>query len=94
MAGTNCDAAFPLYECIHNKCLRLLCLGFVVPFLLIQFGRLVWTVVNATHAILRDHYFRSSIWLIATTPLWLAGAINGQDDRVLWWGSATGIDQI
>ncbi len=68
--------------------------AFVIPLLLIQLGRTVWTLVNSTNAVLRDHYFRTLLWVIATTPLWIAGAAEGPEARVLWWALAAGIDQI
>jgi low temperature requirement protein LtrA len=67
--------------------------AFVVPLLLIQLGRTVWTRVNSTDAVLREHYFRTLLWLIATTPLWIAGAAVNAEARVLWWALAAGIDQ-
>ncbi len=33
--------------------------AFVIPLLLIQLGRTVWTLVNSTDAVLREHYFRT-----------------------------------
>ncbi|HTN42755.1 MAG TPA: low temperature requirement protein A [Nitrospiria bacterium] len=68
--------------------------AFVTPLLLIQLGRPVWTFVNSTDAVFRDHFFRVLLWLIATTPLWIAGAAVNPQPRVLWWALAAGIDQI
>ncbi len=68
--------------------------SFVIPLLLIQLGRTVWTLVNSTTAVLREHYFRTLLWLIATTPLWIAGAVVNAEARMLWWALAAGIDQI
>ncbi len=68
--------------------------AFVVPLLLIQLGRTVWTLVNSTDAVLREHYFRTLLWVIATAPLWIAGAAVSPEARVLWWALAAGIDQI
>jgi low temperature requirement protein LtrA len=68
--------------------------AFVVPLLLIQLGRAVWTLVNSTDAVFRDHYFRVLIWLIPTTPLWIAGAAVNLEARLLWWALAAVIDQI
>lgn len=68
--------------------------AFVFPLLLIQLGRTVWTLVNSTDAVLREHYFRTLLWVIATTPLWIAGAAMSPEDRMLWWALAAGIDQI
>jgi low temperature requirement protein LtrA len=68
--------------------------AFVVPLLLIQLGRTVWTLVNSTDAVLREHYFRTLLWVTATTPLWIAGAAVNAEARLLWWALAAGIDQI
>lgn len=68
--------------------------AFVVSLLLIQLGRTIWTLLNSTTAVLREHYFRTLLWLIATTPLWIAGAAVHAEARVLWWALAAGIDQI
>ena len=68
--------------------------AFVFPFLLIQLGRTIWTLVNSTDKVLREHYYRTLLWVIATTPLWIAGAAMSPEARVLWWALAAGIDQI
>jgi low temperature requirement protein LtrA len=68
--------------------------AFVTPLLLIMLGRTVWTIVNAPNAVFRDHYVRTLIWLIVTTPLWIAGATVGAEERLLCWASAAGIDQV
>lgn len=68
--------------------------AFVVPYLLIQLGRTLWTYFNAYDAVYREHYFRVLIWLIPTAPLWIAGAAANSDMRLLWWGLAAGIDLI
>lgn len=68
--------------------------AFVVPLLLIQLGRTVWTLVNSNDVVLREHYFRTLLWVIATTPLWIAGAAASSEARILWWALAAGIDQI
>ena len=68
--------------------------AFVIPLLLMQLGRTVWTLVNSTNAVLREHYFRTLLWVIATTPLWTAGAAVNAEARLLWWALAVGIDQI
>jgi low temperature requirement protein LtrA len=65
---------------------------FVIPFLLIQLGRTVWTIVNAPVAVYREHYFRVLVWQFATTPMWIAGAAADPKARVLWWGLAAGLD--
>jgi low temperature requirement protein LtrA len=68
--------------------------AFVIPMLVIQLGRAVWTRVNSTDPILREHYFRTILWLIATTPLWIAGAAVNAEARLLWWALAAAIDEV
>jgi len=68
--------------------------AFVIPFLLIQLGRTTWTLMNAPDAAYREHYRRTLIWLVATTPLWLAGAATDPNLRLWWWGLAAGLDLI
>jgi low temperature requirement protein LtrA len=68
--------------------------AFVIPLLLIQLGRTVWTLINSTNVVLRDHYYRTLLWVIATTPLWISGATVNAEARLLWWALAAGIDQI
>ena len=67
--------------------------AFVIPLLMIQLGRAVWTLVNSTDLVLREHYIRTLLWLIATTPLWIAGAAVNAEARLLWWALAAGIDE-
>jgi low temperature requirement protein LtrA len=68
--------------------------AFVIPLLLVQLGRTVWTLINSTNAVFREHYIRTLLWAIATTPLWIAGAAVSAADRLLCWASAASIDQI
>lgn len=68
--------------------------AFVIPLLLIQLGRTLWTLVNAPDAVFREHYVRTLLWMIATAPLWVVGAAVNPEARLLWWALAAGIDQI
>lgn len=68
--------------------------AFVVPFLLIQFGRTVWTLVNAPAGVLRDHFFRTLLWLTAAAPFWIVGATVHPDMRLLWWAVGAAIDVL
>jgi low temperature requirement protein LtrA len=68
--------------------------AFVVPLLLIQLGRTFWTLVNAPDAVYRDQFLRILLWMIATSPLWIAGAAVDPEARLLWWALAAGIDLI
>jgi low temperature requirement protein LtrA len=64
----------------------------MVPFLLIQLGRTVWTIASADDPRFREHFIRVLIWLIATAPLWIAGAAVDAETRLLYWGPAAAID--
>lgn len=68
--------------------------AFVVPLLLIQLGRTFWTYLNSPDAVSREHFFRTLLWLIATSPLWIAGAAANPEARLLWWALAAGIDLV
>ncbi|MBV9110762.1 MAG: low temperature requirement protein A [Gemmatimonadetes bacterium] len=68
--------------------------AFVVPLLLIQLGRTFWTYVNSPDAVFREHFFRTLLWLVATAPLWIAGAAANPGARLLWWALAAGIDLV
>jgi len=68
--------------------------AFVIPFLLIQLGRTLWTYFNAPDAAYREHYVRVLIWLIPTSLLWIAGAAANPDIRLPVWGLAAGIDLL
>jgi low temperature requirement protein LtrA len=68
--------------------------AFVIPLPVIQLGRTFWTLENSTDAVLRDHCFRVLLWLIPTSPLWIAGAVVDPEIRLLGWALAAGIDLI
>jgi low temperature requirement protein LtrA len=68
--------------------------AFVIPLLLIQLGRTVWTIANAPNRVFRDHYFRALLWFLATAPVWIAGAAANPATRLLWWALAAGLEQV
>jgi low temperature requirement protein LtrA len=68
--------------------------AFVIPLLLIQLGRTVWTIVNLTDTVHREHYLRVLLWFSATTPLWIAGSAVNPAARVLWWLPAAGVELL
>jgi low temperature requirement protein LtrA len=55
--------------------------AFVVPLLVIQAGRSILMVVAAPTRMLREHYARLLCWILATAPLWIAGAISEAESR-------------
>ena len=67
--------------------------AFVLPLVVIQLGRVAWTLVKSRDAGFREHRFRVLIWFIPSTPLWIVGAAVNPEARLLWWALATVIDQ-
>jgi len=37
---------------------------------------------------------RSALWLVVSTPLWIAGAVSSPDARTWWWLAAIAIDYL
>jgi low temperature requirement protein LtrA len=66
--------------------------AFVVPLLVIQAGRSILMVVVAPTRMLREHYARLLCWILATAPLWIAGAISDAESRLIWWAGAAATD--
>ena len=66
--------------------------AFVVPLLIIQAGRSILMIVAAPTRMLREHYARLLCWILATAPLWIAGAAVQAEVRLLWWAGAAVID--
>jgi low temperature requirement protein LtrA len=73
--------------------------AFVVPMLAIQIGRtLLSTIPGAPtpvlRRVLRRHYTIMLAWILASAPLWVAGAFAAPGPRLAWWGAAALIDSI
>jgi low temperature requirement protein LtrA len=66
--------------------------AFVVPLLVIQAGRSILMILAAPTRMLREHYARLLCWILATAPLWIAGAVVQAEVRLLWWAGAGVID--
>ncbi len=92
--GFGGDAARSVHERFGDQGLHHLRLGLRCSSVDDPLGRTFWTLANSTNAVLREHYFRTLLWLTATTPLWIAGAAVSQEARLLWWALAAGLDQI
>src|SRR5437762_2930173 len=66
----------------------------VFVFAVSQLGRTVWTHLHAPDPVFRDHYYRTLLWLVAISPLWLIGAAADPEIRLLCWALAAGIDVL
>lgn len=69
-------------------------LAFVVPMLVIQFGRTIFSALPTVPSHMRNHYWRMLGWLVLAAPLWIAGALAEPETRLAWWGAAAAIDLI
>ncbi|MBU8861801.1 MULTISPECIES: low temperature requirement protein A [unclassified Micromonospora] len=67
---------------------------FAAPFLLVQLGRGLWTLLNVPGDIWRDHYRRTLLWLLVSAPLWAIGAVAAPAHRLYWWAAAAGVDLL
>ncbi|MEZ5450255.1 MAG: low temperature requirement protein A [Thiolinea sp.] len=66
--------------------------GFVIPMLLIEIGRTLWTLHYAPDAAYREHYRRALVWILATAPIWIIGALVEPEARLHWWAAAALIE--
>lgn len=68
--------------------------AFAIPLLVIQLGRTLWTIAVSPDAFYREHFRRTLIWFVATTPLWIVGAWAAPRARLSWWAAAAGLDLV
>ncbi|NHF74525.1 low temperature requirement protein A [Paracoccus xiamenensis] len=61
----------------------------IIPLLLIEVGRTLWTIAFAPDSDYRNHYLRTLMWTLFCAVLWIIGAMLGPDGRLLFWGVAT-----
>jgi low temperature requirement protein LtrA len=64
--------------------------AFVVVHLALQLGRTLFILAafyrrNELHF---RHSLRTVLWMIAAAPLWVAGALQPEEERILWWAAA------
>lgn len=67
---------------------------FATPFLICQIGHGIFTTLAPTDPVLKAHYIKMFGWLLATSPLWIAGSFAESGARLIWWGIAACIDII
>ena len=68
--------------------------AFVIPLLVIQVGRTFWTLANVRDGFYQEHFRRVLIWTVATTPLWVVGALAAPEARLAWWTAAATIEVL
>lgn len=67
---------------------------FVGTFLVIQFGRTIWTLIYSPNKEFKEHFIRVLIWQFISTPFWITGALFTDMLRVELWGMAMLIELI
>ncbi|QDQ95065.1 low temperature requirement protein A [Rhodococcus sp. WB9] len=65
---------------------------FVAAYLTIQLGRTIWLLTTGLGDVMHRHFQRTLVWLLATAPLWIAGAVIENSWRLLLWSGAAVID--
>jgi low temperature requirement protein LtrA len=65
---------------------------FVASFVSIQLGRTAWMLTTRLDAVNREHFRATLVWLVATAPVWIAGAAASTDVRLGVWAAAAAID--
>ncbi|MDH6282513.1 low temperature requirement protein A [Prescottella agglutinans] len=65
---------------------------FVTTYLLLQIGRTLWLLTAGLDPVMQRHLQRTLVWLMASAPLWIAGAALEHNARLILWGIATAID--
>jgi low temperature requirement protein LtrA len=69
--------------------------SFVLPLLAMQIGRTALSTIPAAPTpALRRHYLIMLVWILASAPLWVAGAFAGPEVRLAWWGAAALVDTV
>ena len=67
---------------------------FAAGYCALQIGRNAFVVAVTPSGAFRDNFLRIGIWALASTPLWIAGAVA--DDGLRWalWLAALGLDLV
>lgn len=68
--------------------------SFILPLVIIEIGRTLWTFAFAPDADYREHYQRTLVWVFGGAPLWIAGAVTGPEWRLVWWAVAAMVQII
>jgi low temperature requirement protein LtrA len=65
-------------------------LGFAAVHLTLQLGRTMFVLAafHGRHALHHRHALRTFVWFVTAAPLWIAGALSSDDERLLWWAAA------
>jgi low temperature requirement protein LtrA len=67
---------------------------FVTTYLATQLGRTAWLLRAGLEPVMRDHFGRVLVWVVATAPLWIAGAATDDGVRLALWAAAAVLDLV
>ena len=69
---------------------------FVIGYLATHYLSTAFIIVAARRQRpeLAQKMVRSGVWLVVSTPLWIAGAVSSSDARTWWWLAAIAIDYL
>lgn len=68
--------------------------AFILPLVVVKLGQSFWMALRAPSALFREHFQRTSLWLVALAPLWIMGASVNPEARLGWWAAAALLDVI
>ncbi|MEF2277471.1 low temperature requirement protein A [Deinococcus sp. YIM 134068] len=68
--------------------------AFVLPLVVGQLGRSFWMMWRPPTALFREHFRRTSLWMVAIAPLWVVGGLVDPEARLGWWAAAALLDLI
>lgn len=65
---------------------------FIGIYLLIQFGRILWTYIHSPNPEFKEHFKRVLIWQCFSTPFWIIGLFNSYIIHLISWSIAIIVD--
>ncbi|MFC4241852.1 low temperature requirement protein A [Gryllotalpicola reticulitermitis] len=66
--------------------------AFALVFVILQIGRNVWLIVIPLDPVVRAHFRRYLVWVLATAPLWIVGGFLSGRVRLVLWAIAALVD--
>ena len=67
---------------------------FVLPLVVGQLGRSLWMMWRSPSLLFREHFQRTTLWLVTISVVWLVGALVSPEPRFVWWVIAALLDLI
>jgi low temperature requirement protein LtrA len=64
--------------------------GFALVHLALQLGRTLFVLgaFSGSNTLHLRHSLRTVVWVLAAAPFWIVGAVQSDEERLLWWSAA------